>query len=80
MKQFSLTSLQEFLERKTNSGLSFSMVDHLRWYLSSIFVLAIAVKVVDASPATRLYTPKAAPKGITRAMSIDEVKIAVSAV
>jgi hypothetical protein len=63
MRDFSLTSLQAFLDRKADEGLSFSVVDHLRWDLSAIFEMAIANKVVDVNPATRLYTPKKAPKG-----------------
>lgn len=56
------------------------MVGHLRWDLSAIFEMAVAEKVIDTSPATRLYTPKHAPKGKTRAMSAEEVRIAVAAV
>jgi hypothetical protein len=37
LKDFSPTSLQAFIERKTDDGLSFSMVDHLRWDLSANF-------------------------------------------
>jgi integrase len=80
VKGFSLTSLQEFLDRKAEEGLSFSVVDHLRWDLTSIFEMAIAEKVIDANPATKLYTPKNAPKGVTRAMSAEEVRVALDAV
>ena len=80
MRDFTLTSLQAFLDRKADEGLSFSVVDHLRWDLSAIFEMAIAEKVIEASPATRLYTTKHAPKGTTRAMSVEEVKMALSAV
>ena len=66
--------------RKADEGLSFSVVDHLRWDLSAIFEMAIAEKVIEASPATRLYTPKHAPKGQTRAMSVEEVQTALDAV
>ena len=80
MSDFTLTSLQGFLERKADDGLSFSTVDHLRWDLSAIFEMAIAEKVIESSPATRLYTPKHAPKGTTRAMSVEEVQAAFAAV
>ena len=80
VKDFSLTSLQAFLDGKAAAGLSFSMVDHLRWDLSAIFEMAVAEKVIAANPATRLYTPKHTPKGQTRAMSVEEVKIALEAV
>jgi integrase len=77
---FSLTSLQAFLDRKAQEGLSFSVVDHLRWDLSAIFEMAVAEKVIESNPATRLYTPKCAPREQTRAMSMDEVKAALTAV
>jgi len=61
LKDFSLTGLQAFLEQKANAGLSFSVVDHLRWDLSAIFEMAMAEKMITSNPATRLYTPKNAP-------------------
>jgi integrase len=80
LKDYSLTGLQGFLEQKANAGLSFSVVDHLRWDLSAIFEMAVTEKVIASSPATRLYTPKHAPKGRTRAMTVEEVNIALGAV
>src|SRR5262245_61629127 len=80
VKDFSLRSLQGFLERKADAGLSFSVVDHLRWDLSAILEMAVAEKVIAANPATRLYTPKYAPRGRTRAMTPEEVNLALSAV
>ena len=80
VKDFSLTTLQEFLKRKAGEGLSFSTVDHLRWDLSAIFEMAVAEKVITADPSTRTYTPKHARKGRTRAMSPEEVKNAIEAV
>jgi hypothetical protein len=58
VRDFTLTSLQSLLEGKADVDLSFSVVDHLRWDLSAIFEMAIAEKVIETSPATRLYTPK----------------------
>src|SRR5579885_3824809 len=52
LKDFSLRSLQGFLERKADAGLSFSVVDHLRWDLSAILEMAVAEKVIAANPAT----------------------------
>ena len=80
LKDFSLRSLQAFLERKAAAGLSFSVVDHLRWDLSAIFEMAVAEKVILTNPATRLYTPKYAPRGRTRAMTPEEVRLALNAV
>jgi len=80
VKDFSLTSLQAVLDRKADDGLSFSTVDHLRWDLSAIFEMAVAEKLIETNPATRLYTPKHAPKGETRAMSDEQVRTALVAV
>jgi integrase len=80
LTDFSLTGLQGFLEQKANAGLSFSVVDHLRWDLSAILEMAVAEKVIASNPATRLYTPRHAPKGRTRAMTVEEVNIAFGAV
>ena len=80
IKDFSLTSLQAFLDGKADEGLSFSMVDHMRWDLSAILEMAVAEKVIASNPATRLYTPEQAPNGKTRAMSVDEVNAALEAV
>jgi hypothetical protein len=74
LKDFSLTSLQKFLETKADQGLSFSVVDHLRWDLGAMFEMAVAEKLMSANPATRLYTPKNAWKGQTRAMSAEDVR------
>jgi len=80
LRDFSLTMLQGFLESKAASSLSFSVVDHLRWDLSAIFEMAVAEKVIATNPATRLYTPKYAPRGETRAMTVQEVNMALGAV
>src|SRR5262245_46199892 len=42
--------------------------------------MAGAERVIAASPATRLYTPRRVPKGTMRAMTIDEVRTALAAV
>lgn len=52
---------------KPTRDLSFSVVDHLLWDLRAIFEMAVAEKLIASSPATRLYTPKHAAKGKTRA-------------
>jgi integrase len=64
----------------SSTAVSFSVVDHLRWDLSAIFEMAVAEKVIGSNPATRLYTPKQAVRGETRAMTAKEVNIAISAV
>jgi integrase len=80
LEGFSLTVLQEFLDSKAGDRLSFSVVDHLRWDINAMFEMAVAEKVIGSNPATRLYTPKYAPRGITRAMSDEEVRVALESV
>jgi integrase len=71
--------LQAFLDRKAVTG-GFSLVDHLRWDLSSICELAVADRVIPTNPARALYTPKNAKKGACPVMTADEVEEAVGAV
>jgi len=80
LKDFSLSSLQSFLDGKAADGLSFSVVDHLRWDLGAIFEMAVAEKVISSNPGTRLYTPKQAARGETRAMTTEQVNVAIGAV
>jgi integrase len=80
LEDFTLSGLQEFLQKKANAGLSFSVVDHLRWDVSSIFQMAITEKVITVDATAGLYTPKNAKAGQTRAMSIEEVQVALAAV
>lgn len=66
--------LQDFMDAKGNAGLSFSVVDHLRWDLKQIFDMAIAEGKVLRNPALLLFTPKTAAKPIHRAMTVPEVR------
>jgi integrase len=80
LEDLTLGPLQQFLERKAMAGLSFSIVDHLRWDLSSMFEMAVSEKVVSVNPTTALYTPKMAKHGVTCAMSAEQVEQALDAV
>jgi len=66
--------LQDFMDSKGNAGLSFSVVDHLRWDLKQIFDMAIAEGKVQRNPALLLFTPKTAAKPVHRAMTVVEVR------
>jgi integrase/recombinase XerD len=66
--------LQDFMDSKGNAGLSFSVVDHLRWDLKQIFDMAIAEGKVQRNPALLLFTPKTAAKPVHRAMTVPEVR------
>jgi len=62
LEDLTLAPLQQFLEQKATSGLSFSVVDHLRWDLSSMFEMAVSEKLIAVNPTTALYTPKTAKR------------------
>jgi hypothetical protein len=65
--------LQNFLEKKVASGLSASIVSHLRWDLRALFQLAMEDGLINRNPATSLVTPANASRSITRAMNRQEV-------
>jgi integrase len=50
--------LQQYLEQKLAQGLSFSVVDHLRWDLRAIFRLATQDRLLTHNPAEVLFTPR----------------------
>jgi hypothetical protein len=66
LEHLTLSPLQQFLEQKAVSGLSFSVVDHIRWDLSSMFEMAVSEKVIAVNPTTALYTPKTAKRSETQ--------------
>ena len=70
--------LQDFLERKAAAGLSFSIVDHLRWDLRSIFEMALNDDVVQKNPARGLFTPRTAVCAVQRVMDAKEVQKCLS--
>jgi integrase len=52
---FGRERLQVYLDGKTQSGLSFSTVSHLRWDLRAIFRLALQDGILALSPAEALF-------------------------
>jgi integrase len=80
LENLALVSLQKFLDQKADAGLSHSIVDHLRWDLTSMLDMAVSERILRVNPATALYTPKAAKKGVGRVMSGKEVEQALDAV
>lgn len=78
LRSFTRDELQDFLDRKAASGLSFSTVDHLRWDLRQIFEMAAIEDCVRRNPATLLFTPKQAARGAARVMTWRDVKILFS--
>ena len=75
-----LAKLQKYLEGKAASGLSYSVVDHLRWDLSSMFDMAVSEQVTAVNPTASLYTPKTARRNESHAMSAEQVEAALGAV
>ena len=79
LESFGPTELQAYLEGKAVTH-GFSMVDHLRWDLTSICDLAVAEKVLTTNPAKKLYTPSTAKKGACPVMTASDVEMAFGAV
>jgi integrase len=67
--------LQDLLDAKGGAGLSFSVVDHLRWDLKQILDMALAEGHVVRNPAQLLFTPRDAAKPVRRVMNLKEVQI-----
>jgi hypothetical protein len=66
--------LQDFMDSKGNAGLSFSVVDHLRWDLKQIFDIAIAEGKVLRNPALLLFTPREAKRPIRKVLTVGEAQ------
>jgi len=71
---FKREQLQDFLDGKGKAGLSFSVVDHLRWDLKQVFDMAVAEGFLLRNPAQLLFTPRECPRAATRIMTIEEVR------
>jgi integrase len=75
LSAFRRDQLQDVLDDKANSGLSFSVVDHLRWDLKQIFDMAVAEGLIVRNPALLLFTPREAAKPVRRVMDMREVQL-----
>ena len=73
LADFARDELQAFLDKKAADGLSFSVVDHLRWDLRSIFEMAFNDGHVSRKPARDLYTPRESRGPVRRSMNEMEV-------
>lgn len=72
---FRRDELQDLLDRKVKDGLSFSVVDHLRWDMKQVFDMAVAEGHIERNPALLLFTPREAKKPVHRVMTMKEVQI-----
>ena len=76
---FRRDELQDLLDAKAADGLSFSVVDHLRWDVKQIFDMAVAEGCVQRNPALLLFTPRDAKRPARRVMTMKEVQICFGA-
>jgi len=67
--------LQNLLDDKAKSGLSHSVVAHLRWDLRQIGRMAVNEGYIRQNPAELLFVPKEAPRPDNRHMTFDDVKL-----
>jgi len=66
--------LQQYLEQKAAQGLSFSLVDHLRWDLRAVFRLAADDRLLSSNPAEMLFTPRTVAVPSRRILSPEQVQ------
>jgi integrase len=66
-------ALQDLLDRKAAGGLSFSVVNHLRWDLRHMFRVAVAEGFIERNPAELLFTPQNATRAVQRVATAAEV-------
>lgn len=74
LRSFDREQLQAFLDAKAAAGLSFSLVDHLRWDLNQIFRMALSEEILRRNPAELLFTPRQCPRPNTAVMRKEEVQ------
>jgi integrase len=74
LRSFKRDELQELLDQKAGAGLSFSVVDHLRWDLRQIFTMAVSEGIISRNPADLLFTPREAKTPVRRVMDMEEVQ------
>ena len=78
LKSLKAGELQDFLDRKSTAGLSFSTVDHLRWDLKQIIGMAVAESYLQKHPATLLFTPSETKRPAQRVMTWQDVRLLFS--
>jgi integrase len=76
---FNRDELQTMLDQKAESGLSYSVVAHLRWDLRQIFRMAVSEGHILRNPAELLFIPRDAKRPEHTAMSLEEVQKCFSA-
>jgi integrase len=80
LRNVNRVALQDLLDRKAGSGLSFSVVGHLRWDLRHIFRVAVAEGMIERNPAELLFTPQTATRAVRRVATAEEMARVFAAV
>jgi len=75
---FTRQTLQDFLDKKTASGLSHSTVAHLRWDLRQLFRMAVNDGLIPRNPAELLHAPKKQARE-KRVLTIEELRTILAA-
>ena len=78
LKDLTREPLQQFLDERARSGLSKSVVSHLRWDLNAIFKMAVDDALVQGNPAGSLVTPKSAKNSSEAPLTMHEVQAALT--
>lgn len=78
LRDLTRDKLQQFLKERATSGLSRSVVDHLRWDLNAIFKMAAEDGLVKGNPAGSLVTPREAKRHKMRNMTKEEYNLGLS--
>jgi len=73
-------ALQDLIDRKADSGLSFSVVTHLRWDLRHILRVAVAEGFIERNPAELLFTPQNTKQTVRRMATVAEIAKAFAVV
>jgi integrase len=75
LEELTREDLQGLLDRKAASGLSQSIVNHLRWQMRAIFELAMGDGAITVNPTLGLSQPScAAPPREKRVMSAEDIQ------
>jgi len=73
LRSLGRVALQDFLDRKAAAGLSFSVVNHLRWDLRHVLKIAVAEGFIERNPAEFLFTPENATRAERRVAAPEEI-------
>lgn len=75
---FRREQLQDFLDARGASGLSYSTVAHLRWDLRQILGMAVVEGYIMRNPAELLFVPRGCPRPNTAIMTAEQVNLLFS--